>query len=486
MKNLAQRLTFAYARFRLEWISNRPRAITVLILILGLAIEELVRNGLQLVHFSLFGIAIVFAIPEIVGHYFDKPEVVGKWFAHRVCFLSAQVSACLGLVVLLALVYKPSRVEGFTLTAGLPFLLEGALLGVFIRHLFAVIYMDDVLRGISTRSVQVWLYMILITHFVLFPTSQGQRVFSSVYTAGVAFGFLMHFGFRGFQHERARKPRLRQYMLETLRRNECKYYSIEIEAINLYLLHDYKKLLALIENAPKWTPILTIIYASVESGLGNYEKALNLVDAELMRCNPAEVLKVYLFLLRAVCLGELGDDPNKMFEALKQANIRKPCPLVKTTDALRNVESVWDAVTGNGSDNPRLHDAAIEIVEARSLAEIDQPDLPGYIVGELVPVNWTYYLDAGAYVSLANGNLRESKAILNDCIRSDPKYAPSYLHLAEWYLTLARQLKVGSESAARAMKIARFCLSIAIELEDKKVSLTKRRARKILERISVQ
>jgi hypothetical protein len=153
-------------------------------------------------------------------------------------------------------------------------------------------------------------------------------------------------------------------------------------------------------------------------------------------------------------------------------------------------------------ESSRRH--ALEYIwKALKVNEVTRPDLVASIVSRAVPVTWIFLLDAYAYVLLKAGHVTFSKALLAECINEDPYFSSPYLHLAEWciadVLRTQNELRVSEGNASayqtrkdairrtveRSQRVGRLCLRIALALEEKRESLTKRRGEQLLRDYSV-
>jgi hypothetical protein len=81
-----------------------------------------------------------------------------------------------------------------------------------------------------------------------------------------------------------------------------------------------------------------------------------------------------------------------------------------------------------------------------------------------VPVRLTNIFDTHALILLKSGQCRLAKGILLECIRRDPRFAPSYLHLALYYQR-AFLMSAPSERGRSAVWLTDFCLATCSYLE---------------------
>jgi len=433
-----------------------------------------------LVHLSAVSIAFVLLLPEILAKLMDRPEFAGQIFARRTTVLATLLSTTLTIAFVLVIFYRPWQHEGFTLEAAVITFVQGAFVGGFIRALF-VTYLDNTLKGASTEAIEAMLLLAVAVYLLLFPASEQRYILAPSYLAGISAGFLAHFGFRSLTQQIARSVRIRRYILAQLYKPGRKFEARESHAINLFAREQFQELEKLFKkNALQMTTALVLVQAAMYRLQEKYDKALTVIDAELIRCNSIGELMPYLHLQKALCLAELGINVKGMFEELRLVFVVNPgCVLAKSTWALRTAERI-PPENSSATDRALLKRALIYARQALWLAQVEDPSLWGGILGLPVPVTWSYLLDIVGYVSLRNGDKTLSKALLEQCLTTDPKFAPPYLHLGEWYLIMSFDRDMDQEARIRNMKLARLSLNIAKALEGDRNSLTKRRAQSLL------
>jgi hypothetical protein len=455
----------------------------------GLLIVAVARHvmidAFRLLHYSALATAGILLLPEILGHLGGNPQFLAKVFVRRTEVISFLIMANVLTAALLLIFYHPLRDPMFVITSAVLFVLEGALVGAFIRVLF-VAYLGQILRGISTKVSEAVLLVMVAVYLFLFPTSNAHHVYAVPYLIGVATGFLLHFLKRGFEQRTAREARLRGNILARLAGTELS--RPESDAVDYYARQQWGRLRRLLQKHKSlgtMTTALAIVEASGERSRSKYADALNLVYDEFKRPGANQDLFTYLHLLRALCHGDLNH-PDDMFAALETSLVVSPnCVLAKATWALRIAERA-------SSSKEELSQADSRINEAMLLSERDLPNIWALTVGYTVPVTPTFLLDAYAYVSMQNGQRRLSKVLFEHCISVDPKFGLPYVHLGEWYLALARDNAVLTRDDVRRKqttvmgqnkRVARLCLYIAKELEGCRNNLVSRRASDFLSKI---
>jgi hypothetical protein len=434
-----------------------------------------------LIRLSAVSIAIVLLLPEILARLIGKPEFAGNVFARRSTVILVLLSSTLASAAILTIVYRPWRHDEFNVESALTIVVQGAFIGAFIRSLF-VTYLEKALKGVSTDAVEAMLLLSVAFYLLLFPTSPDRYVLAPAYLAGISAGFLAHFGARGLTHRAARSTRIRRTLFALLNKPGNQFAQSESEAITLYLRESFYQLEKLFaRNAKDMTTSMVIIQSSMYRLQGSFDKALTVVEKQLIACMGQGALVLYLHLQKAICLSDLNFSVQLVLAELELVmSVAPGCILAKCTWALRVVEMISYG-SDSEADKHLLRRALIQARQALSLAQVEETSLWGGILGLPVPVTWTYLLDVLAYVSLRNGDKTLSKALLEHCITTDPKFSAPYLHLGEWYLIRSFDQATSDNISARDRKLAKLCLNIAKALEGKRESLTKRRAQSLLD-----
>jgi hypothetical protein len=452
------------------------------VVLASVVIRHLFLHAFHLIHFSAIAIAALLILPAVVARLSDEPDFAAKLFAWRSSVMTTLLVANLVLAALIAWVYRPWHYGAFTAEMVVAFFVQGILVGGFVR-LLLVKYIEKALNGMSTEAVEVMLLGLVSVYLWLFPTSQQHSMLALPYLVGIAAGFVAHFLLRSRAHQHAKEIRMRQNLMALLRGSDGPILQQRVAlAVDLYAqgkLHELKRHLE--AQTGKMSTPLVIVQVSMKRVEENSEReALQLVNDELEKCNPKDELYTYLLLLKAFCLGDLSSDHKEMLSTLDFALKRNPkCALAKSAWGLRTSEDV-PLENRDAPSQRRLKRAFLQVRQAVALAQQEFPGVWGRVAGISVPFNWTFLLDAYAYVALRNGDMRISKVFLEYCIRSDSKCASPYLHLGEWYLVMARKPEVDDAKATRDKKIARLCFKVAEELEGKRNTITKRRAQELL------
>jgi hypothetical protein len=457
-------------------------AVAVAVFLVVVA-RHLIIHALHVVDLSAVATAFVLLIPELVARLAEDPGFTAKVFVRRSAVIGTLLGATLSFAVLIAVVYRPWQNDGFSLLLASQFVVQGIIVGAAIRLLF-VRYLEKAIEGVSTEAVEVTLLVTVAGYLWLFPASERHAVLAAPYLVGIAMGFVGHFVLRGVAQNAAGAMRRRLIVLALLGGpNGPSLREPELRALDYYVNEEWRPLQDLIKrtHGVLLTTPLVIIKTAMECSHGEYEKALTSVNNALQNGNPVDELAPYLQLQKALCLSDLGTDPDEMFRVLREARPKSPrCVLRKCVWALRTAELVPLDRTPTPVERRRLKRAYVEMRQALRLAEVDELTVWSAAIGQAVPVTWTFLLDAFAYTALRNGDHHLSRALLLHCTRVDSKFASPYLHLGEWNLVQMARSNAHDERMMSRRR-ARTCLSIAIELEGKRDSLVKRRAQMLLD-----
>lgn len=450
-------------------------AATVLFYLLG---RHLLLDTFILIRVSSFSIACTFLIPEVLARITKRPDFLAKIFAHRGWVMSTLLILCLAFALLLAVTYRPWKFDTFTRESALTFLIQGALVGGYVRTRI-VAYLERALTGMSTDAAEAMFLGMVSVFLILFPTSKEHSILAVPYLVGVSGGLFVHFTVRGSMHEAAFKERMGQN-LGRLVRGSSGHWRV-LEAAKLYADQNLSKLSQHLEVYEEHLRTeFVIISASKERVEKNFEKAFQLVDDELRKCDPGHRLYRHLLLLKAFCLADLKADTKEMLATLDQALSANPnCLLANIAWGLWTAESI-PLESVDEASVATLEKAFLKVQEAFVSACKDKPDMWSGITGVWVPFTSTFLLDSYGYVALRNGDTRSSRLFFDYCIKADSKFASPYLHLAEWYLINGFDSAGDEDIAARNRRIARLCLCIAIDLEGERTTFTKIRAQKLL------
>jgi hypothetical protein len=419
----------------------------------------------------------------------EKPALTAYLFAKR--HLVAGVVIVIGLLAGSSfLFFARGTATGYPPVVLAQFVLEGTAVGVLIRMLFLA-YTARLLKGAQIEIYRLLLLIALTIFLWLFPFTGSHRIYAGFYVYGCAIGFCLHYVVRNKEHRRAEKARYSRHITELL--GSRPVTGVEVEVVKYYANQKWSALDKLLsDHEVQKSTVLAIVKASSERIRGEYDRARTTVDTAITRERDTTLL-TFLNLQNALTLGDLNLNA-EMWAALKEASGLNPqCALTLVTRGLRIAEGLplrgeprWE----DPSHEDSRKEALACIWEALRQNEVTDPELISRIVGRTVPVNWTFLLDSYAYVLLKAGRDKFSRALLTECIAEDPYFAAPYLHLAEWCITdilkaqnasgeLAEVLRVSVE---RSRRVAPLCLTIAIRLEGKKQSLTKRRAKELLEK----
>ncbi len=378
------------------------------------------------------------------------------------------------------------------------FALQGAVVGVVVRMLVLAVF-ARLLKGSHVEIHRLFLLVALTIFLWLFPFLESHRLYAGFYLYGFGLGFWIHYLVRNKEHLRAQTARHSRNITELLG-NSVKLTGMEVDAVKHYARQAWRHLDRLFSNTEHHpTTVLAIIKASAQRLKGRYDEARTTIDVELARDGHDTSLDTFLYLHKALSLGDLNLKAEMRETLQKASQCEANCLLTLVTKGLRIAEELpflEEVSPSDASHEDQRHEALKFIWEALKLNEVARPELIARIVGRTVPVTWTFLLDAYAYVLLKAGHHRFSRALLIDCIYEDPYFSAPYLHLGEWCIAELLKASRPNSSASdevdgaqrpsmeRSRRVAPLCLNIAIRLEGGRRSLTKRRARELLDRYS--
>lgn len=367
------------------------------------------------------------------------------------------------------------------------FLLQGALVGVMVRVLVWAMF-ARFLRGGPIEVSRLLLLVAFTVMMWLFPLGASHRVYAGLYLLGVGGGFMIHYLVRNKEHQRAQTVRIGRNISESVREAQLK--AIEVDAVRYYAKQKWRELDQLLTDETEPNTVLTIINASRLRIRGDYRLAVRAIEKELGRKERDQSLDGFLYLHKALSLADLNER-KEMHQALESAlRCQEDCMLTRVTIGLRLAEDISpeDAIRDEKQADNSPKQKAVKYIWYALKNESSQPELITQIVGRTVPATWTFLLDAYAYVLLKAGHVRFSRALLAAAIYEDPYFSSPYLHLGEWciadLLRARRQNPSGyatQKNSERSRRVGRLCLNIAIQLEGKRRSNTKRRAEGLLE-----
>ena len=450
--------------------------------LLAAIVRHVLLGAFHAAHISALVTAGVFLFPEITARLLYGPAITATLFVWRTAVVSVLLTVCISSAALLVALNRPWESDTFTIAGLIPFLLAGLFVGAAIRSLF-VKYLEKAIEGVSTEVTEATLLGIVAAYLFLFPTTPSHQQMAAPYLTGVAAGFLAHFVSRTCVQGTARRGRMRRNLLALLDGpNGPSLQRRELDAIECYVYGSWARLRSLVEeNSARMTLPLVIVEAAADRFNGEYAKALASVNRAIELFNPADDLIKYLYLIKALCLSDLGTDHDGMFQALDEVLRRdRHCVLGRVTWALRVAE---ETRLSNDSDlraKRRLQRAHVCINRAMRLAQGEGPSFWALTVGLGVPVTWTFLLDGLAYVVFCTGQREHAKALLLHCTRNDPKFASPYLHLGEFYLSSPRT-GLPDEVVRANRRRALVCLHIAVRLEGDRNSLIRRRAQGLID-----
>lgn len=357
------------------------------------------------------------------------------------------------------------------------FTLQGALMGGMVRSVFLAMF-RHLLRGKDTEVPRLLLLMTSLVLLWLFPLGHAHRIYSCFFVYGLGLGFGIQYLIRRKEHKRAEAARLGRYIVELLPSNRF-LPAIEERVIRLYAKQKWHALDRLLgAQQENLTTLMALVRASSLRIKGEYPSARAIVEKELGREKHDHAYDTFLYLHKALNLADM-DFREEMREALEMAlQCHGDCFLSLVTKGLRIAEEL--SLDGN-TNSDEAKEALNCIWEAMKINDKSQPKLAARIVGRAIPVTWTFLLDAYAYVLLKAGHIRFSRALLTECISEDPYFSSPYLHLAEWCIAdILRSNSTRLAPSKKSQRIGRLCLAIAINLEGRRESLTKRRAKAFL------
>ena len=384
------------------------------------------------------------------------------------------------------------------------FLLQGALVGVIVR-LLIVAMLEYLISGAAIEISRALLLTALSVLIWLFPLGETHRAYAGFYVFGFGIGFVIHYLVRNKEHKQAEEARLGRYIIEIL--GTKRTTGEENKIVRYYAGGKWLRLDRLLRNYEAKSTLVETIKASRLRYKGKYAESRAVAQRELNRTGHDSEADASLYLHLALSLADEADDNRKhVYEALEKAlEYSKNFVLALVTTALRLAEEVplGDEKDADAEkDEKRTGDAksALQLIwRALGINDTSPPELVAMIVGTTVPMTWTFFLDAYAYVLLKAGYVRFSRSLLAQCIYEDPYFSSPYLHLGEWCIAdilrsrreLRATAKTGFDSSRswretleatseRSQRVGRLCLHIAIKLERRRDSLTKRRAQSLL------
>jgi hypothetical protein len=371
------------------------------------------------------------------------------------------------------------------------FVLQGAVVGVVFRVLVLALY-TRLLQGDSTEVYRVLLLAGLTTFVWLFPFGEAHRVYVGSYVLGFGAGFWSHQIVR--QRNRALDKRS-AILLALMERGGNS--AIEVGAAELLMKRKWRRLDALVTAERQPSTLTILIKTAGEVTRGLYAAARTSIDRELGRKDHDSRYGGGFYLLRALCAANL-ELPDEMQENLSRAMDREPdCVLSLLTRSLQIAEAMPVADSGDGSpeSDEQGREAMHLLNSALQLHEAGVNFNPAsLIIGSTVPVTDVFVRSVQAYVLFKLGHRRQARHLLSDCVKKDPDSSLSYLYLGELYIAeLLRYERQANESSGgsppssktsnsrRVRRRAKLCLQIAVRVDHKPNSATKRRARELLE-----
>jgi hypothetical protein len=382
------------------------------------------------------------------------------------------------------------------------FMLQGALVGVIVR-LLIVAMLEYLISGSPIESTRALLLTALTVLIWLCPLGATHRAYAGFYIFGFGVGFLIHYLVRNKEHKQAEEGRLGRYVIELLGSKATT--GEENKIVRHYGAGNWFRLDRLLRKYEEKSTLVETIRAARLRYKGKYSESKGIAQRELERPEHDNKDNAALYLHLALSLADEADENKKqMFEALEKARASSDdSVLALVTTALRLAEDIPlnGTTDANGQVNKaREAEYALRTIwKAMGAADTSPPELIATIVGTTVPMTWTFFLDAYAYVLLKAGYIRFSRSLLAQCIYEDPYFSTPYLHLGEWciadILRSRRELQQDSNlgfnanrawrealeaTSERSQRVGRLCLHIAIKLERYRNSLTKRRAKALL------
>ncbi|HEV7586584.1 MAG TPA: hypothetical protein VGO40_00545 [Longimicrobium sp.] len=446
-------------------------------------------------------LVLVFAVGACEYLATARPQVTAWLIANRV--IVARMVMVLSVLASIPFLFVPISGRPPGITDLLQFALQGMVVGVIMRMLILAMF-ARLLKGASVEVYRGLLFLALTMFLLLFPmNSYHPRAYAASYLMGFGVGFMLHYVVRRREHKRAQEARYGRHIAELVAGTQAEdtqnadgigpraivLQTTEARALKDYAEQRWRRLERSLEANRHPTTVLAIVKASLQRIKGRYAEARNTVDTELQRPGCRSDLKAFLYLHLALSLGDtdLKDDMHKALDKALETDPK--CLLALVTKALRIAEDLplvpeepveQDVVSRRGE--------ILKLIwRAQGLHETTPPELVTTVVERAVPMTWTFLLDSYAYVLLKAGHHKFARVLFTQCIYEDPYFSSPYLHLGEWCIADLQKVKSASARglkhgrARRSRRIGVLCLYIAIHLEKKRQSLTRRRAQEMLD-----